>query len=210
MKRGLALLLLLFLPCIAIIADEESVSGEVGVGQFYNLTISSSGISEIEGRALVKIDGNAVGEVYDGSSITVEVKEGTHSVWVEEQTTGVEYTYSFDHWEGGSSDDPITINVVSDMELVAYYIKTPITTPSPPPVPPPGTRPPTTTAPPPVTTAPPKVIIITPSRGASFFIILIILILLIVGLILVLYYKKEKGESAPSSQLKGFIFPLIK
>jgi hypothetical protein len=55
---------------------------------------------------------------------TIQVGYGTHSVKVESSFVQNyrQYVFQYWDWEGGSTDNPRTVNVVSDVTLRAYYL----------------------------------------------------------------------------------------
>ena len=67
-----------------------------------------------------------IDDVYVGDSWVYgyDVGYGTHSVKVESSFIRDRYKYTFQHWYGGGTSNPRTVNVISDMILRAYYEKT--------------------------------------------------------------------------------------
>jgi len=59
------------------------------------------------------------------SWVTTEVGYGTHTVKVEPYFYRDNHKYVFQYWEDGSTSNPKTVNVVSDVTLRAYYVLPP-------------------------------------------------------------------------------------
>lgn len=86
----------------------------------YKLTIKTSmvGGGEITG-VNVWVDGNQISP----SPVTVIVSSEMHTIQVESTFWRYWYKYTFSHWEDGSTNNPRTVPVYSNMTITAYYIR---------------------------------------------------------------------------------------